>query len=416
MWNLFKVVNLFYLLVSSYAWFAFLLPGNYISLAVSVLMLIMYATANFKMSFTPRFMVLLTVLLLYGAYSAMTLNLLSGVQMFLTYLPAALIFTLDKSYQLDLLKSVSKWLCILIAISFVYYLIAKVIPLPHTTFIVPNNDFYYPYDNYFLFLDNPIYKNAEAGILRFGAFFLEPGHLAMTCCLMLFALRYQFRDYPWLWITLPCILFSFSLTGYLIFVIGWMLLKIRNIVNVIMVVVVIAGSWLFVTDIWNGGNNAVNILVVQRLEPDKEKGIKGNNRTIKKTDAFYRQCVKDGRIWIGVGQKDMGERVAGSGYKIFLLRYGIIGTIFVVLIYLCLINPRANRRYAYSFLLVMFLLFLQRAYPSWYSWLFYYTAGIGVMRGEPFFTAYQRRKFAEKEARKRRKRNRAQTGMISNVH
>ncbi len=372
------------------------------------MMLVLYATANFKMSFTPRFMVLLTVLLLYGGYSAITLNLLSGVQMFLTYLPAALIFTLDKGYQHDLLKSVSKWLCIMIAVSFVYYLMAKVIPLPHSTFIVPNNDFYYPYDNYYLFLDNPIYKNAEAGILRFGAFFLEPGHLAMTCCLMLFAFRYQFKEYPWLWITLPCILFSFSLTGYLIFVISWMLLKIRNIANVIISVVVIAGSWLFVTDIWNGGNNAVNILVVQRLEPDKEKGIKGNNRTFKKTDAFFRQCVKDGRIWTGVGQKDMGERIAGSGFKIFMLRYGIIGTIFAFLIYICLINPKANRRYAYSFLLIIFLLFLQRAYPSWYSWLFYYTIGIGIMRNEPFFTAYQRRKHAEKEARKLRKQNKRQ--------
>ncbi|MBD5176328.1 MAG: hypothetical protein HDT05_02780 [Bacteroidales bacterium] len=401
MWQVFKIVNLFYLLVSSYAWFSFLLPANYIPLGVSAVMLILFVVSNFKMTFTPRFMLILAMISIYAIYTTLNLDIFAGLLTFFSYLPAALIFTLDKEYQNDLLLSVSKWLSIILGISLGVFFLGKVVPLPHTSFVVPNNDFYVPFENYFFYLNNPGFEAEDAGIFRFSAIFLEPGHLSMICALMLFANRYQFKDRRWLWIPLLCVLISFSLTGYVVLVLSLFLLKIRNVWSMIATVIVVGGAWLFVTEIWNEGNNPANILIVQRLEPDKEKGIKGNNRVFKKTDSFYRQCVKDGRIWNGVGLKEMGDRIRGAGFKIFMLRYGAISTIFCGLIYLLLIDPKANKRYAYSFLFIVVLLFLQRAYPTWYSWLFFYTVGIGVMRNEPFFTPYQLRKIQEKEARKR---------------
>lgn len=351
-------------------------------------MLLLLAIGNFKLKFTPQAMLLLIAILCYSVYTVLILNNNSndGIITFMTYLPAAFVFCLDKSYQQDLLKSVTKWMCILLGVSLGVYLLSMLIPLPHTTFIVPNNNFYMPFDNYFFYIYSGGYENEEAGVLRFGSIFLEPGHLSMICFLMLFANRFQFKKTPLLWFPLICILISFSLTGYVLLLLGYIVLKIRNLYYMLISAFIIGGSWLFVTELWNEGDNPVNILIVQRLEFDKNKGIKGNNRTIKKTDYYFKQCVKDGRIITGVGNKEMGDRVKGAGFKIFLLRYGIIGTIFITAIYLLLINYKANQRYAISFLTMIILLFLQRAYPGWYSWLFFYTVGIGVMRNEPFFS------------------------------
>ncbi|MDE7343204.1 MAG: hypothetical protein K2N19_04215, partial [Muribaculaceae bacterium] len=46
-----------------------------------------------------------------------------------------------------------------------------------------------------------------------------------------------------------------------------------------------------------------------------------------------------------------------------------------------LIPKGANVRYSASFVLIIILVFLQRAYPDWYSWLLPYVLGIGISRG-----------------------------------
>lgn len=385
MWTLFKIINFFYILVSSYAWFSFMLPNSYIPLIISGFTILLFAIGNFKYRLQFRTILIVVVLMLMGIATATVSTILSGFYTVFLYFPAVLLFTLRKDYQQDLLNSITKWLCILLGVSMAVYLISLVIPLPHTTFIVPNNDFYMPFDNYFLYIYSHGYENEEAGVLRFGSIFLEPGHLSMICILMLFANRFQFKKQPLLWIPLSCIMISFSLTGYVLLLVSFFLIKIKNIYYMLITVIAISGGWLFVTEIWNDGDNPVNILIVQRLELDNNKGIKGNNRTVKQTDYFYKQCVKDGRIIMGIGLENKGDRVKGSGYKIYLLRYGIISTVLVGLIYLLLINPKANKRYALSFFFVIVLLFLQRAYPGWYSWLFFYTVGIGVMRNQKLF-------------------------------
>ncbi|MDE6559444.1 MAG: hypothetical protein K2K29_06120 [Muribaculaceae bacterium] len=310
---------------------------------------------------------------------------------------------LDKEHTQDLLRFVSKWTSILLGISLGWFILSMYIPLPHTTFIQPNNDWYHPFENYFFFLRSTMYQNDVANVTRFGAFFLEPGHMSMVCSLLLFANRYQMKKYPYLWMPLACIMISFSLTGYIIVLVSIALLKMKNIIYMVVTVVILSGAMIFVTDIWNGGDNPVNILIVQRLEFDKDKGIKGNNRTVKSTDYFFRQSVRNGKIITGIqDDKRAKRRVVGAGYKIYFLRYGVISALFVLALYLILIKPRANKRYAYSFLTLVALLFIQRAYPMWYSWLFFYITGIGAMVNEDFFSQAVMEKLRKKKERKRR--------------
>lgn len=402
MWPFFKVINLLYVLISSYAWFGSLLPFNLIPVGFSLLMIICFALGKFNLKITSRVYLAFIILVLFTLYTLLNNSLITALLAFINYAPAILVFMLDKKHSVDILKFVSKWISILLGISLGWYMLSMVVPLPHTTFIQPNNDWYHPFDNYFFFLKSTMYENDVTNVTRFGAFFLEPGHMSMVCSLLLFANKYQMRKYPFLWMPLLCILVSFSLTGYIIILVSLALLKMKNLIYMIATVILLSGAMIFVTDIWNGGDNPVNILIVQRLEFDKEKGIKGNNRTVKTTDYFFRQSVKDGTIWTGIqDDKRAQQKVIGAGYKIYFLRYGIISALFVIALYLIFIKPKANKRYAYSFLTLIALLFIQRAYPMWYSWLFFYIVGIGSMVGESFFSHAVMEKIRRKKERKK---------------
>lgn len=405
MWKLYKLVNLLFVFVSSYAWFGLLLPHNIIPVLVSAFMVFCYMFGKFNVKVTPRVYGLFGILVLYSMYGFVLIDATYALLTFFSYLPAILLFMLDKPHQKDLLNFVTKWVCIVLGISVFAFIIGKFIPLPHMVFNVPDNNNYLPYDNYFFYLQNDMYDRTKfGGALRFGSVFLEPGHMAMICSLMLFANRYQLKRQPLLWIPLICIGLSYSLVGIVIVIVSLCMLKVRNITSLLLIAIIIAGGWFFITSVWNGGNNPANTMIVERLQFDNEKGIKGNNRTVKQTDYFFRHCVDDGRIITGIGSKDVGDKIRGAGYKIFLLRYGIISLVFVAIIYTLLIQKSTNTRYALSFFAIISLLFLQRAYPSWYSWLFFYVTGLGIMRGEPFFKPSDIAKRPEKKRRKQRRK------------
>lgn len=382
MWTLFKFVNLIYLLLSSFIWFSFGLPRNYISIFASIAMIVCFAAGNFRAKVTPRAVGVALVTVLYSLYCTFIIDLNYGIITITSFIPAVLLFTLDKEPQEDLLDYVTKWFSIIMAVSLVFFFVHMVIDLPHFPWLPHEiSGSYDSFDNYYFFLKTNMYLSENAGVYRFGGPFLEPGHQSMICCLLLFANRFRMRRQPLMWVLLVSILFSFSLAGYLTLAIGWAFISIRNIYSMLGVVTVLGGSWLFVGVIWNDGENPVNKLIFERLEYDEQKGIKGNNRTLRHTDHFYKECMKDGTAVLGVRtQKADALKIRGAGYKIFILKYGIIGTVLVGLLYLIMIPGGVNRRYAVSFFVLMALIFMQRAYPSWYSWLLPYVLGLGIMR------------------------------------
>lgn len=379
MWQIFKFTNLLYILLSSYVWFSFYLPMRYLTPFISVVLILCISIGNLKVIVTKRALGLLGAIMALTLYNLIVDPTLFGLLQFFWYLPAFIVFILAKPLQKELLDWVSKWLSIILGIGAALYLVNFVHSLPYMMFEVPDNDFYQAFKNYIFFMTTTGYESVEAGVMRFGGPFLEPGHLSMVCGLILFANDYSLKKKPWLWSPLICMLISFSLVGYIILAISLLLLKITDARKMIAVVGLVLGSWVFCTQIWNEGQNPVNVLIFQRLEFDENKGIKGNNRTVRQTDKYFDQGLKKGWIITGVGANtEAGSKIRGAGFKIYLLRNGIIGALFILAIYILLISPRCNRRYAYSFLTLIILMFLQRGYPQWYSWLFFYTMGIAA--------------------------------------
>ena len=343
-------------------------------------MLLCCLIGNFRLQFTSRVPVLILVLISIFLLSYIVRDAISAQILLGVLIPTLIVYMLPAERQCDLLKSIADWYGIMMLISLVLFFAVQVVSLPSFgIFKVPGmSDIYEPYVNYIFYIqdtsNNFVFK-------RFNGPFIVPGHQAMISCFLLFANRMDFKRVPWLWAILAAVLTSLSLAGYILVLVALALLKLRNFSTTMMISAVVAMAYLFVTQLWNEGQNPVNEMVLSRLEYDKNTGIKGNNRTLRTTDKYFTRCVEDGTIWLGVeNAKNKGNKISGAGYKIYLLNNGLLMFLLMIGFYILLINPKSNKRYAISFIVFVLLCFLQRGYLSWYSWLLSYTVGIGATR------------------------------------
>ncbi|MDE5848630.1 MAG: hypothetical protein K2H38_00620 [Muribaculaceae bacterium] len=376
MWLLFKLINIFWLLASTYFWVTALLPIGPLLVMVNVAMIICLGMLsldirlNRQVGLTFLFITLITIWFCYIDGIAM------GITTLLMYMPAIYIMVLPAAYQQDLLDFTTKWYAILLIPGLFLYGITQFVNLPSLgEFVHPN---YPPYLNYVLYIKTTFdYGHLE----RFNSFFLEPGHQALLSTFLLMANRYRFMKCKWLWILGISIILSFSLAGYLLALLGFILLKIRSVIQVVVSAILLTVLVIAVQN-FSGGNNALNDMIISRLERDESSGIKGNNRFAGNTDFVYQRSVESGEALTGVKERTNMELIAGAGYKIYIINYGYIGTLLALFIYLSMIPSKPDYRYTISFLIILILCFLQRAYPAWYSWLFPYVIGIYLAKAE----------------------------------
>ncbi|MBD5275113.1 MAG: hypothetical protein HDS37_03305 [Bacteroides sp.] len=376
MWNLFKLTNIFWLLASTYLWITSVFNQGPMLVAVNLLMLLCLSVMPVKFRFDALTGRVAAAIILIGLWYLWIDGPVMCVTTILMYLPVVWLLQLPLNYKEDLLRFTTKWYAILLIPALLTYWITLFIEIPSLgQFVHPN---YVPYTNYGFFIKT----TWDSGMLvRFNAFFLEPGHQALLSTFLMIANKFRFRQCPWLWILAASTFFSFSLAGYLLAAAGYILLKVDTVIKAIIVAVTGAAVISFAIS-WSGGNNALNDLIISRLEQDSNKGIKGNNRVDHTTDYTYAKAVKRHDLWMGVKEKTNMEMIAGAGYKIYIINYGLIGVILSLMFYLSVIPSRPDYRFTISFLIVIALCFLQRAYPSWYSWLFPYVMGIYVAKGE----------------------------------
>ncbi len=297
-----------------------------------------------------------------------------GLVMLCMYMPVLYLVQLPREYQADLLAYVTKWFAVLLIPSLIIYWITLIFTIPSFgTFVHPN---YEPFTNYLFFIKTTFDYGT---FIRFNAFFLEPGHLAIVCVFLLMANKFDITHNRWLWVILTAVAFSFSLAGYLLTFAGFALMKVNSIARGISLLAVLLG-FLFLVQNISGGNNAINELILERLKYDEDKGIQGNNRFFNNTDFEYDKALKNGDYWDGVSDKANMDLIGGAGYKIYILKHGLIGVFLVMAFYLAIIPSGYNRYYTLSFLFIIALCFMQNAYPGWYSWLLPYVIGLDLNR------------------------------------
>lgn len=376
MFPLFKITSLIYLLFSSNFWLALWLPSTPIILLTNIIMLLcVIGDKIVRIRMTSRFLLLICCLMGITIWYAVISGVIYGIVMCLSYLPAVYLYVLPYNRKVSLLKFVTKWYGIMVAFSMVvFFSVLYLNYSPPLAIFVAEEFNYPPYLNYGLYLKS----TGDYGLIpRFNAFFLEPGHLALISTFLLIANQFKFKDKPYCYVLLLSVLMSFSLAGYVLLGVSYALYTIKN-VKTLLAIATMGGVLFLGSQLWNNGNNIINELIFSRLEYDESKGVSGNNRTTPETDALFDVMVSSGEIVKGIENKE-DPRIRGAGYKIFLIKYGVITTVLVFAFYFCLIPKRVNRKYALIFLLVIILCFLQRAYPWWYSWLLPFTLGTGTV-------------------------------------
>lgn len=376
MWTLFKIINIWWLLSSTYVWIMALMPMPILLVLANASMLICFSFLPIKFHFDAKLGWVIFAILLLTLWSTWIDGWINGIMTMLQYIPVLFLLQLPYEYQKDLLKFVTKWYAIFLAPGLLLYWALLFTSLPSFgTFVHP---VYKPFTNYIFYLKTTFdYGTFE----RFNAFFLEPGHQALVSTFLMMANKFDFRKCPWLIIMALGVAFSFSLAGYLLSIVGFLLLKVNSLTKALVSLGALAlvGGGAY---IWSGGDNALNEMIISRLEYDESSGIKGNNRFFDNTDFEYERALKSKYLWIGVKTKANMNLISGAGYKIYILNYGMVGVLLALIFYLTVIPARPDYRYTISFLIVLTLCFLQRAYPFWYSWLFPYVVGIYIAKGD----------------------------------
>lgn len=325
---------------------------------------------------------LLLIAIIMMIWNFLNYEPLDALNRTLTITPVLILFILPQKRKENTLDFVTKWLALILGIGFIIFLLTRIFDIPPIlgTFDAEGMN-YALFKNHLFFLESTG-QGGSAIWYRFNGIFLEPGHLSMISCLMIFANDYNFKKNKYLWIYLFCIVLSFSLAGYLIFAIGYFGLKFNKTKYLLGGALFLLFSYIVFGFVINNGDNAVNNLIFSRLQYDEEKGIVGNNRSWEVTDDLFEEIISTDQFWKGVDMEEYGNRIGGAGYKIYILRYGLISTLLVFSLYLFLIPSYSDKRYSYVFLVIIILLFIQRAYPTWYSWLLPFTLGCGIRKQE----------------------------------
>lgn len=376
MWTFFKIINFFWLMTATAVWPMSLINQGPILLVVDILLIVVLSMLPIKINLTLKTGALVATVLLLSFWSTHVNGPVYGFITILQYLTVLIVIQLPYEYLKDLLYFTIKWFAIPLIPAILIYWILLFIDLPSFgRFVHP---VYEPFNNYIFYIQT----TWDYGTFpRFNAFLLEPGHLAILCTFLTIASRYSYQENKWLIILGVCVIFSFSLAGYILYTTGWLLLQIKSVGKAF------AAATLMILTValalgYDGGNNAINQLILERLERDEHQGIKGNNRFTDSTDFIYDQALSKGEAWNGVQQKTNMENVKGAGYKIFVIKNGFIGIILSLLFYILVIPSHPDYRYTISYLIILSLCFVQRSAPEMYHWLFPYVIGIYLAKYE----------------------------------
>ncbi len=338
-----------------------------------------------KLPRNPKF--IMGTICFYIAYLWMKRDILFTIEGLLFYYPLMVLYA-DCENSSNNLRSLNKYVAIALtpAIAlFLYFSIREEFP-PSLIIKCPGNDSYYFFN--YIFLLKPVDR---FDLVRFQAFCLEPGYLGIMCAYLLYADRFRLKFIPNI-VLLVALILSFSLNAYIIAQMGFVLLNskakllLRNIVITTILLISVYGF----SQLYREGDNYVNNLIIERLMPDEDKGIAGNNRSSETTDYYFEKGLTDGSLLFGLSreklkringrgfsgnQEDGGIR--GAGFKQFAVINGFLVMILLFIWYLQIakMSRPQDKLYSVTFLCMIIISFIPAADACSYSWLIPYILG-----------------------------------------
>lgn len=281
-----------------------------------------------------------------------------------------LLSKLDRCKLLEFITNVLTYILAISVICWTFRLMGYTFPV--FEYVDLQNDMHY-LNNCYVFYDN-------AGIVsvifpRFRGIFIEPGQLATPCVFLFFARGAEIKDWKNA-ILLVCILFSFSLAGYVLLLVGLFLKYLftegKAKIAYILGFVLLIGSLSFYGFKYANSDDPLVSLIFERLEYDEELGISGNNRTDFEFDTHFEQYIKSDKILFGMGDEIPIGYASwtnhASGIKKFFVNFGLLGIIAMIALTVTLLY-RNYCRQSLAFFIVIWLGFIVRDMLQTQFWL-----------------------------------------------
>ena len=238
----------------------------------------------------------------------------------------------------------------------------------------------YTFQNHYLYLVNISWMmDINANIpsyFRFSSIFLEPGYTAVLVMYLLYLNHFEFK-YRRNQVYLLTLLLTLSLAGFILTLFAFIAHKLQNsskrVTTLVGIGLLLTFGYIFFTN-YNGGHNAINETIIERLQYDEENRFVGNNRTSEAMDAQFDAFLVSPDIIFGLRDKNLLE--FGVGYKAYLLMNGIIGMILFIVYLLQIAKLKGNFR-SYV-LMTLYLLMFARGHSSmfWAAVTLIYMAGV----------------------------------------
>ena len=358
--------------------------GDYIYAVIGVFMFLFVRTNHVKLEYSKRNVISLIVVILCFTYIRINEKSLGLRVPFIFYLPVSLLILLNEEDKIKCIPHIVRWFSYLLIPSIIVYLLYQTVGLPSLGEIQVSGNVDQPYEythrqNYIFYC----YSDFGNYAIRFNGPFIEPGHLGMMSSFLLLASGYNFKKIE-TWIIILGILFTLSLSGYMLAFFGYLFYQFGNgrinvkfIIGVFFFVLIV----LYVAFTYNDGDNLLFELIVSRLEPDEEKGFAGNNRVFGEIDLYFATMFTDTRLLLfGYDVETMqylsasGSR--GTGLVMEIVRHGIVGAVLSILFYFVYAFNGSRGKMTFAFLAYVLMLYWQRTYPFWFAWIICYVYGL----------------------------------------
>ena len=283
----------------------------------------------------------------------------------------------------ELYQYVFTAIAVILIPSIIFYVLDISLGVSIPSFSHHNQTLGYTLENHFFYCKNP---DAH---LRFCSYFCEPGHLATIMSLLLLCSRCNIRDWRTK-VILVAVLLTMSLAGYVIAGLAFFVKSLsagsfRKIVTSIIGVLVLFIIIVVAFDIL-GKSAILDELIFQRLVFDSDTGkLSGDNRVSYATDLFIATLDLKTLFWGGIDIEQYN--LAGTGIKMYVLQFGIIGVFATFFMYYNILKNRPSK-YGIFCLLVFIMSFIQRCYAIWFCQIFMFiycvTLGYKIKNNERY--------------------------------
>ena len=325
--------------------------------------ILLFITSPSKFVLTKVNVGLIMVMMLALLWQSIHQVSISFVFVFIVWV---VLLSLRSDLKKEVLSRITKWFAILLLISLLFY-IAFLLGFSISPSYIEFEG-RYPTLNY-IFFTLPV---DQFSAYRFKSIFMEPGHLTMGLVPLIMANRFNLKN-KYVLILFIAELFTFSLAGYITMFIGYVLFNI----SLRRLKYLFYGALFIVVAIYvfdrTSSSDVLDRFLWSRLEYS-DGNIAGNNRTTDSFDMIYNDVMRTSDKWAGREGIDIMAYGGISGYKKYIVQYGLIGVLFALLLYSY--SFLVYRKYDIGVLtLILLLLLYQNAYPFWFAVMSMYILG-----------------------------------------